>query len=43
MKITKRRVEYNISQLKKTGTVERNGADKNGHWVVKTEKAECVK
>jgi len=34
METTKRRVEYNISQLKKAGTVERIGADKNGYWVV---------
>ena len=35
MKTTKRRIEYYIHQLKKTGLVERIGADKNGHWVVK--------
>ena len=33
--ITKRRVEANISQLKKLGLVEREGARKNGRWVVK--------
>jgi predicted HTH transcriptional regulator len=38
IKTTKRRVEYHIHQLKKTGRVERIGADKNGHWVVKTGK-----
>ena len=32
---TIRRVEYNIAQLKKTGIVERLGADKKGRWVVK--------
>jgi ATP-dependent DNA helicase RecG len=35
IKTTKRRVEYNISQLKKAGMIDRIGADKNGHWVVK--------
>ena len=34
IKITKRRVESNISHLKKTGVVERVGARKNGRWVV---------
>ncbi len=33
--ITKRRVEANISQLKKIGLVEREGARKNGRWVVR--------
>jgi ATP-dependent DNA helicase RecG len=33
-----RNVEYAIRALKKTGVIERIGATKNGHWVVKTEK-----
>jgi ATP-dependent DNA helicase RecG len=33
--ITKRRIEANISQLKKLGLVEREGARKNGRWIVK--------
>ncbi|MCL2150559.1 MAG: putative DNA binding domain-containing protein [Dehalococcoidia bacterium] len=33
--ISKRRVESNISQLKKDGLVERVGARRNGRWVVK--------
>ena len=33
--ITKRRVESNISKLKKDGYIERIGARKAGHWVVK--------
>ena len=33
--LTKRRVESNISQLKNAGLVEREGARKNGSWVVK--------
>ena len=33
--MTKRSVESNISQLKKAGLVEREGARKNGSWVVK--------
>jgi len=32
--ITKRRVESNISDLKKLGKIKREGADKNGKWVV---------
>jgi predicted HTH transcriptional regulator len=36
VKTTKRRVEHYINQLKKAGTVERIGADKNGHWLVKS-------
>jgi ATP-dependent DNA helicase RecG len=35
--ITKRRVESNVSQLKKSGLVEREGARKNGRWIVKLE------
>jgi predicted HTH transcriptional regulator len=35
---TKRNVEYAIRSLKKTGLIERIGANKNGHWVVKTGK-----
>ena len=34
--ITKRRVESNISQLKKAELVEREGARRNGRWIVKT-------
>jgi len=33
--ITKRRVESNISQLKKAGLVERKGARRYGCWIVK--------
>ena len=33
--ITKRRIESNISQLKKAGLIEREGARKNGRWIVK--------
>ena len=33
--ITKRRVESNLKSLKETGYIERVGATKNGHWVVK--------
>ena len=33
--ITKRRIESNISQMKNAGLIEREGAKKNGHWVVK--------
>jgi ATP-dependent DNA helicase RecG len=33
--ITKRQVELNISKLKSLGVIERKGARKNGHWIVK--------
>jgi ATP-dependent DNA helicase RecG len=33
--ISSRRVEANISQLKKTGLVEREGAKRSGRWIVK--------
>ena len=33
--MTKRNVENNISQLKKAGLIEREGARKNGKWIVK--------
>jgi ATP-dependent DNA helicase RecG len=33
--ITKRRIEANISHLKKLGLIEREGAKKNGRWSVK--------
>jgi ATP-dependent DNA helicase RecG len=33
--MTRRNVENHISQLKKSGLVERDGARKNGRWVVK--------
>jgi len=32
--INKRNVESNISKMKKDGLVERDGAKKNGWWVV---------
>jgi predicted HTH transcriptional regulator len=32
---TRRKVDYHISQLKKAGLVEREGAKKNGRWIVK--------
>jgi ATP-dependent DNA helicase RecG len=35
LKTTKRRVERQINLLKEEGNIERIGADKNGHWVVK--------
>jgi len=35
--ITKRRVESNISKLKKDGYVERIGARRAGHWIVKSD------
>ena len=35
LEMTKRTVENNISSLKKLGLVEREGARKNGRWVVK--------
>jgi ATP-dependent DNA helicase RecG len=35
--ITKRKVEYHISQLKLYGLVEREGAKKNGRWIVRKE------
>jgi ATP-dependent DNA helicase RecG len=37
LKMTKRNVEYHISQLKKSGLVEREGARKSGYWVVKAD------
>jgi ATP-dependent DNA helicase RecG len=42
IKTTKRRVEYYITQLKKAGLIERIGADKNGYWIVKSEKSNEV-
>ena len=36
--IAKRNVESNISRLKALGFVERVGADKTGHWVVRLQK-----
>jgi hypothetical protein len=38
--MTKRTVEININQLKKFDLVEREGAKKNGHWIVKMDKKE---
>jgi len=35
IQITKRKVEYHVAQLKKTGIIERVGADKTGRWVVR--------
>jgi predicted HTH transcriptional regulator len=35
--LTRRTVENYISQLKKAGLVEREGARKNGRWIVKAE------
>ncbi|MCL2295348.1 MAG: putative DNA binding domain-containing protein [Spirochaetes bacterium] len=35
IQITKRRVEYNVAQLKKSGVIERVGADKTGKWIVR--------
>ena len=32
--ITKRSVEYSIRDLKKSKIIERNGAAKNGKWIV---------
>ena len=37
LSLTRRKVDYHISQLKKSGLVEREGAKKNGQWIVKTE------
>jgi predicted HTH transcriptional regulator len=37
--MAKRTVENNISQLKKFGLVEREGARKNGRWIVKMKEA----
>ena len=34
--ITRRKVEYNITCLKRVGLVEREGSKKNGRWVVKS-------
>jgi predicted HTH transcriptional regulator len=34
---SKRKVEYYIQQLKKSGLVEREGAKKNGRWIVKAD------
>ncbi|MDR1111310.1 MAG: putative DNA binding domain-containing protein [Deltaproteobacteria bacterium] len=36
--VTRRNVENYISKLKMAGIVERKGARKNGHWIVKYEK-----
>jgi ATP-dependent DNA helicase RecG len=33
--LTKRKVEYHVSQLKKAGLIEREGARKNGRWIIK--------
>jgi predicted HTH transcriptional regulator len=35
--VTRRVIESNISQLKKAGLVAREGAKKNGRWIVKPE------
>ena len=35
LSMTKRNIENHISQLKKSGVVEREGARKNGRWIVK--------
>ena len=35
--VTKRQVESNISKLKELGIVIREGARKNGHWIVSSE------
>jgi ATP-dependent DNA helicase RecG len=35
LNLTRRKVDYHISQLKKSGIVEREGAKKNGRWIVK--------
>ena len=32
--LSKRRVESNISKMKKDGLVEREGAKRNGRWIV---------
>ena len=40
LNLTRRKVDYHISQLKKAGLVEREGAKKNGRWIVKSEKAD---
>ena len=34
LNITRRKVDYNISQLKQSGLVGREGSKKNGRWVV---------
>ena len=36
LKTTKRRIEYYINQLKKSGLVKCVGSKKTGHWVVKS-------
>jgi ATP-dependent DNA helicase RecG len=33
-KLTKKTVEYNISQLKKKGIIKRIGPDRGGHWEI---------
>ena len=43
IKTSKRNLEYHIRELKKTGIVERIGANKNGHWVVKGSKSKMLK
>ncbi|MDR2547530.1 MAG: winged helix-turn-helix domain-containing protein [Lachnospiraceae bacterium] len=35
LNFTRRKVDYHISQLKRAGLVEREGAKKNGRWIVK--------
>ena len=36
LNFTRRKVDYHINQLKKAGLVEREGAKKNGRWIVNT-------
>jgi ATP-dependent DNA helicase RecG len=35
LNLSRRKVDYHISQLKKSGLVEREGAKKNGRWIFK--------
>ncbi|MDR3119838.1 MAG: putative DNA binding domain-containing protein [Clostridiales bacterium] len=39
LNLTRRKVEYHISQLKESGFVEREGAKKNGRWIVRSIRA----
>ena len=35
LNFTRRKVDYHISQLKKAGLLEREGAKKNGRWIAR--------
>jgi predicted HTH transcriptional regulator len=35
LSFSKRNIEYNVQKLKSLGIIDREGADKNGRWIIK--------